>query len=250
VRKDGEYLLYQTALEPWPDKPYPDNLDKYRRVICLRRSADLIEWSPQEVFLRPDSGDAPETEFYLFKVFPYSERYLGLMMKYYGDPNRPKQHSAILTYELMVSNDAVNWQRPFRETDLGFWSYADPFLLGDALHFVTWKDGGMVTVKYAPDRLTGVRAETEGAFTTCPFSLPRAGLRLDADTTNGWVVVQPVDPNDEPVRNMGPIRIEGRNAGNIPLQWRVNRLHSLVQRKVRLRILLHNAIVYGISAAN
>ncbi|MDQ1257283.1 MAG: hypothetical protein QG656_1886, partial [Candidatus Hydrogenedentes bacterium] len=34
--KDGAYLLYQTKLEDWPDKPYADNLDKMRRVQTIR----------------------------------------------------------------------------------------------------------------------------------------------------------------------------------------------------------------------
>lgn len=248
IQRDGEYLLYQTALENWPDKPYPDNLDKYRRVISLRRSPDLVQWSPQQVFLRPDGGDAPETEFYLFKVFAYSGKYLGLLMKYYGDPDKPKQHSAILKHELLVSDDAVVWQRPFRDTDLGFWSYADPFPLNDALHFAIWKDGGMVTVKYPHGRLTGVHADDEGVFTTRPFPMPRKGLLLDADTENGWLVAQPVDAGGEPIRNLHPIRIEGRNAADIPLHWRVNRLHSLVQRDTRLKILLHKATLYAVRA--
>jgi len=54
-----EYLLYQTALEDWPDKPYADNLDKKRRVISIRRSRDLRIWTPQEILLRPEPKTDP-----------------------------------------------------------------------------------------------------------------------------------------------------------------------------------------------
>ncbi len=217
---NGNYLLYQTALEDWPDKPYPDNLDKKRRVLTLRRSDDLKKWTPQEIFLKPDAQDPPETEFYLMKAFRYGGRVLGLIMKYYADPALPGKHSAILKYELVVSPDSLHWSRPFRNTDLGFWSYADPVVLGDTLHFVIWKDGGMNTVVYAPRRLTAACAGVrEGTFTTGPISTAKPAFTLDANAKDGWIETTLLDDSGKPVRSAPPKRIENTDNENITVEF-------------------------------
>jgi hypothetical protein len=148
IRKNGRYLLYQTALEAWPEKPHPDNLDKRRRIITVRRSNDLKAWTPQELLLKPDRRDKPETEFYLLKVFPSGRGYAGLLKNYFADPKLPGQHSGITFTELIVSRDGLKWSRPFRGTKLSFWSYADPVLLHNKLHFVAWDNGTMRTVAW------------------------------------------------------------------------------------------------------
>ena len=245
LHEKGEYILYQTALEPWPDKPYPDNLDKYKRVQSIRISEDLDTWTPQEIFLRPDDRDPPETEFYLMKVFRYGSGYAGLIMKYYGDPEKPKQHSAILKYELVVSEDTRTWERPYRDTDLGFWSYADPFVLDGKMHFAIWKDGGMVTVAYPLDRLVAVVAEEEGSFMTQPFERPETGgLALNADATNGWIEVELLDGSGNPVAGATPQRIEGVEGISISLDWP----DGVLPDDCVLRIRMTNAKLYAIAS--
>jgi hypothetical protein len=248
LRKDGESLLYQTALEDWPDKPYPDNLDKNRRVQSLRTSKDLHAWTAQEVFLRPDSEDRPETEFYLMKAFPYGHRFLGLLMKYFADPKLPHQHSAIMKYEVIVSEDARHWRRPFRDVDVGFWSYADPFPYRGKLHFVTWKDSGMRTVCYQPNRMIAVVAEEEeGVFITRPFPLPATGLALDADTRNGWIEVELLGAAGQPVEGFARSRIQGIDGDQVEIPWDKSALR--VGQAHRLRVRLHHAKLFAITAA-
>jgi hypothetical protein len=217
IRIGDEYTLYQTALKPWPDKPYPDNIDKSRRVITLRTSLDLRTWSAQRPILVPDARDAAETEFYLFKVFRYGLGYAGLLMKYYADPARPREHSAILRFELAVSEDGRAWQRPYRDTDLGFWSYADPFVVGDEMHFAISRDGGMVTVTYRKDRL--VAAVGEGSLLTRPFERPTRGIALNADTRPGWIEVTLSDGAGKPVAMTVPHRVAGVEGTCLPLPW-------------------------------
>ena len=248
IAKDGEYTVYQTALEPWPDKPYPDNIDKFKRVLCVRTSPDLVTWTPQEIFLRPDKDDAPETEFYLLKVFAYGEGYAGLIMKYYGDPNAPNKHSAILKHELIVSGDARDWQRPYRDTDLGFWSYADPFMSDGMLHFAIWKDGGMATVAYRKNGLTAVTSEREGEFTTRAFTMPQRGIALNADARDGWIEVQVLDESGTPVED-AQSRIEKKDGASIPLAWSAKTLASLAGKSCRLRIRMEKAMIYSIEIA-
>lgn len=244
LKKEGKFLLYQTLLEDWPDKPYADNLDKFRRVQSLRESDDLRTWTAQEVFLRPDEKDPPETEFYLMKVFPYAGNYLGLIMKYYGDPAQPGKHSGILIDELVVSADARAWERPFRDTDLGFWSYADPVRMGGYLHFAIWKDGGMTTVRYRPNRFTAVSAEAEGTFLTRVFTVGHGVLRLDADASGGWIEARLADAEGNVLESLKPLRIEGAEAEDIPLVWDEEYLRP--GSEYRLSVRLYQAKVFAI----
>ncbi|MBI4556719.1 MAG: hypothetical protein HY706_03980 [Candidatus Hydrogenedentes bacterium] len=249
LAKDGEFLLYQTMLEDWPDKPYPDNLDKKRRVQCLRTSKDLMTWTPQAPLLRPDDKDKPEAEFYLMKVFAYGARYAALLMKYYADPQKPMKHSARLEYELLVSPDARHWQRPFRETNLGFWSYADPFVDAGKLCFAVYQESGMNLVKYRQNRLTGVTAETDGEFMTRPFATPPAELALDVNAADGTVAVDLLDANKTPLGGFGPCRVEGVNGEHVPLVWDGFTSTQIPMSTCRLRFRLHHATVYAITAA-
>jgi len=189
LKMGNEYVLFQTALEDWPDKPYPDNLDKYRRVISLRTSPDLITWSPQQPLIRPDQLDKPETEFYLMKAFPYAGRFAGILFKYYADPALPNKHSAIYRNELIVSDDAHTWKRPFRDHDLPFWTYAEPFNDSGKLCFVAADNGGIVLHAYRPFGLTAVVADEEGQFITRPLNIAARGLTLHADVSHGALEV-------------------------------------------------------------
>jgi len=213
------YLVYQTCLEDWPDKPYPDNLDKKRRVQSIRRSKDLRAWTAQEVFLRPDALDPPETEFYLMKTFQLDGVTFGLLMKYLADPARPKKHSGIMPCELIVARDATQWERPFRKTDLGFWSYADPVRINGELTFVFGKDGGMSAAAYLPDRLVAAVARGEvGGFVTRPFPYSRT-LVLDADAAKGWIEAELLTASGEAVNGVRPVRIEGKEGTGLPLEF-------------------------------
>lgn len=248
LQKDGQFLLYQTKLEDWPDKPVQDNLPGKRRVQSVRTSTDLVDWTPQEVFLRPDDQDDPRTEFYLMKAFPYGNGYAGLVMKYYGDPAMPGKHSAILKTELVVSRDARTWSRPFRETDLGFWSYADPFVERDRLCFVTAKERGISLVKYAsPRRLTGVVCEQDGELMTRPFVIPEGVLALDADAREGWIDVELLDKAGNPLGGLGPCRTEGIEGARIPLDWGGFSSGELPLLECRLRVRMHRAKLFAIT---
>jgi hypothetical protein len=214
LRMDDGYTLFQTMLEDWPDKPFQDNLPKKKRVQSIRYSKDLSTWSPQKVLLRPDEKDPPETEFYLMKSFPYGHGYAGLVMKYFGDPKMPDKHSAILQNELILSHDGKKWQRPFRDTDIGFWCYADPFPLNDRTHFVIWKDNGMETVSYPPSRMFGVVFDGEGEFTSPSIEIDTNRFLLNADTSRGWIEIEMLIAS--PIEKK---RIEGVDATETPLEW-------------------------------
>lgn len=148
---------------------------------------------------------------------------------------------ALLEYEMVTSEDAMHWQRPFRKTGLGFWSYADPFLHQGRLHFAIWKDGGMQTVTYAPNRMTAAVAEEEGTFTTAPFAWPKGGLALDADATNGWIEAELLDASGNVVPDTQTARFENVDGATLPLAWSPSATDDY---DVRFR--LHNARIFAL----
>jgi len=245
---DGRYVLYQTHLAPWPDKPYADNLDKRRRVQSIRFSGDLVHWTPQEVFLAPDENDPPATEFYLLKAFPYGGAYAGLLMKYYGDPERPKQHSGIIRNELIVSRDARNWERPFRDTDTGFWTYADPFTDKGKTCFAAHYNRHLGLFRFRPHRLTGVVAEDEGSFITPPLEIPHDGLVLNADASSGEIDVEVLAADKSPIEGEPHVRITGENVDAYPLDFG-HWSPSPANAQYRLKVTLRRATLYSIAPA-
>ena len=246
LEKDGAYILYQTMLAPWPDKPYADNLDKFRRVQSIRSSNDLIEWTPQDVFLVPDAQDDPTTEFYLMKAFPYGQGYAALLMKYYADPQRPKEHSGIIVNELIVSDDAQTWRRPYRDVDLGFWSYAEPFAYKDKLTFAAHHERHVTIFQYRPEGLTRVIAENAGTFVTSEFTMPKSGITLNADVRGGAIELQLLDTARSPVAGYDPVRIEATEGTDLPLPWETGQLAG---KPCRLRVALERASLYSIREA-
>lgn len=247
IKAGDEFFMYQTMLEEWPDKPFADNLPGKRRVQSLRTSKDLIHWSDQEVILTPDDKDKTRTEFYYMRPFHYFDRYAALLMKYYADPTKPDAHSALTETELIVSSDGRNWQRPFRQTNLGFWTMAEPFLDANRrLCFPAGEDGAMVLHKYDRMRLTGVSAKEQGSFITPVIDLSDVDLVMDADTREGWIEVDLLSVDGEPVPGFWPSRYEDTLDENIVLQWENFTSSTLPMVQCRLRITLENATLYAI----
>lgn len=250
LEKDGTYLLYQTMLEGWPEKPYEDNLPQKRRIISLRTSSDLTSWSAQEPLLRPDSEDPPETEFYLFKVFRYKDQYVGLLMKYYADPKLPKKHSERIQTEVLLSPDARSWNRPFRQTNFPFWTYADPFLWQQFLYFPAWdKNAGLVLYRFEQHRLFGVvptEPEQDAVFTTKRFSLPTTDIALNIDAREGWAEVELLDGAGAPAVDSPPCRIAAIDAAAFRLTWDGRGSSDFQLWEARLRVRLNKARIFAI----
>jgi hypothetical protein len=250
----GEYLLYQTRLEPWPNKPIPDNLRDSRRVISLRRSPDLAMWTPQDTILRPDEQDGLTAEFYLLKVFYHRDRYVGLAMKYFADPQTPGKHSGITRHELMLSTDGVKWERPYRYTDMGVWSYVTPFENGGSLCLVAglgtgWRGVALYRVRH--DGLASCGADGAGSFCTPQFTMPDSGLTLNADCRGGSIGVEALDEKATVIDGFsaGDCRLADADGTHLPLRWGGTSAAELAGKKVQLRLLLEHARVFSLSSA-
>lgn len=244
-----EYLLYQTFLEDWPDKPVEDNLPKWRRAISIRHSKDLVTWSAQEPILVPDAQDAPTCEFYLMKVFPFAGHYLGLLMKYYGDPLNPKKHSALYRYELVVSRDGLAWQRPYRETDAGTWTYADPFDYQGKTWVAAYDKAGLCLFPIRRGGYVSCGAHDAGSFLTHPFTVPSGTLRLNAECQEGSIEIEVVDARGLPLPGLEGIcaALSGADGIDLPVAWKGG-VSPPPGQEVRLRLTLKNARVYSLHA--
>jgi len=247
-----EYWLYQTKLEDWPDKPYPDNLEKWRRVISLRHSRDLKSWSPQEVILRPDEQDPKAREFYLLKVFKCGSRFAGLLMRYKADPDRPRKHGSHTTTELVLSDDGVHWRRSFRGVDVGFWSYADAFRQDGRFCFVTGGRSGLRILTLQGLVACGAQKKegrpATASFVTHLFRFPEPGLFLNFDASKGVLNAELLDEKGNPFPGFtaSQCQFEAVTGTAVPLKWRNQDFSQLKNRPMRLRFVLKNASVYAL----
>ncbi len=245
-----EYLLYQTRLQEWPGKPVADNIGPSKRIITLRRSKDLMSWSAQEDILVPDGMDAPTCEFYLLKAFRYGNRYAGFLMKYYADPNAVGKHSGLYRNELILSRDGVNWDRPYRNIDIGAWTYMTPFIHAGHLCVAAYDKGGMGLYQSRIDGLVGCGTEAKGSFMTQSFVMKTTKLLLNADCSgNGEVDVEILDQNGLPMNGFErTIRhVTGIDSTRIPLEWAGKDLQSLMGKEVVLHFRIRNAWVYSVT---
>ena len=121
---------------------------------------------------------------------------------------------------MIVSPDALEWLRPFRETNLRFWSYADPFLDRGMLCFAGYSYSVHEDrlAYHGRHRLTGVTAGEDGSFVTPPFLLPEGGLAIDADTSDGWIEAELLNERGEALEGSPTARVTGTEGQRIPLE--------------------------------
>ena len=199
-----------------------------------------MSWSEQEVILQPDEQDEPTTEFYLLKVFRYADRYAGLLMKYYADPNQPSRHSAIIRTEFVLSQDGLAWQRPYRDTDLGVWTYADPF---ESRRRPGTRGARRRCLTLFPMRRDGFACcgtEGQGSFCTLPFVMPADDLVLSADCRQGTVAVELQDENGVCIEGFEAdgCRFADADGSDLPLRWPNSPTDCHAGQTVRLRFVL------------
>jgi hypothetical protein len=221
VARDGNgYRMYQTALKA-ASKPYPDNFPGQKRVITLRYSNDASAWTSQNIsapMLQPDPGiEDAATEFYAFKAFRYGSGYGGLLWKYYADPAMPNEHSSTYKYELVTSADGITWERPFRDTETGLFSYADPINYAGRFSFVAQYQRNMVLRGWVAGRMVAAQGDG-GTLRTKAFYFPPNGIDVNADTSNGgWIDVTACDQDGNSIVGWSPVRIQNDNGTKLPL---------------------------------
>lgn len=166
-------VSFQLTFQPLPEpRQFPDNLgnvvtrhdNRARRIFARRTSPDLRQWTPsndmdqrnpstwtrpEHYSIVPDQSDPPDFECYWLDVFPYGDRYLGLIMYMAVAPTTflrafpydapPSLHGPHVTTEWIVTSDLLHWQRPFRgipaTDDVRIYFMHEPMELHDRLLF-------------------------------------------------------------------------------------------------------------------
>ena len=253
-----KYRCYQAVLRPY-HFAYPDSIGAndprgQRRVLAIRSSDDGVHWSRLENFIEPDADDPPELEFYMFTVFPYRGRFVGLMRNYARSPLMIGEHGPHISYEWWVSHDGVRWQRPAREMHVGVFTTCTPFVVADRLCFLEYNT--MQRYSTPVDRITWVGAQSNAEFSSALFKMPARALTVNLQSGTGtllpdqaYVMVEARQPDGHVIEGYERERclyidVDGTT---LPLRWGEKDTTGLAGRDVCLRFSLRDARVYAVN---
>ena len=264
---------YQHTLQPWPGKRYPDNIGAHRRVMSFRRSDDGVKWeslSPPSLegkrIWTPDEDDPVDLEFYRPAVFEHAGRFAMLLLDYIAPPPEANsrrlvtKHGPRASAEWAQSRDGLDWQRRHRELDATqhfTWAPVQgPLVLDGRLRF--YSSSGQVA-ELPDDRIFFVTSRGNGEFSTRPFTMPKAGLRLNAEVLfqpgegagRAYLMAALLDEQGNPIAGFERAKclLENVDGRDLPLAWQGADTASLAGRKVRLRFYLRDAKIYGVGPA-
>ena len=206
---------------------HKDMMRRYRaRTVWRSESDDFLRWTEPRLILRPDLLEDPNTELYGMSGFLYSDMYLGMLERLYGNPD-------VIDIQLAWSHDGEAWHRPQKRQSFigpvypwnkGWTSCANtaPILVGNQLWFYfggrssahgrehpqSYGAIGLATITL--DRFSAIRADyQEGQLITKPMTWPGGDLLLNCTNTRY--------PAGHPYSGGGEISVEVRDSGNAPL---------------------------------
>ncbi|MCX6623306.1 MAG: hypothetical protein NTY38_20020, partial [Acidobacteria bacterium] len=257
---DPRRQVYALYGKMWMDGPTGGLA--WKHGMGRTESRNLIDWSRPELLLSPDDDDDRHVEFHTCPVFFYHDRYFAL-----GQVLR-KAPAMMIDIELMLSQDGIHWERPFRQPyflprnplpdsfDSGsIFTNATPIVSGREMRFY-WgaysgpavggtdrnlrSGGGLATIPL--DRFAGIRPvelsdqrmlrtaiRNQGQVTLRPIDLSEVGrITLNADASQGSMRVELLDEFEHSVRWTGP-------ASTLPA------------RRVLIRIHLDNAELFALT---
>ena len=256
--RSQKYRCYQAVLRPYTFA-YPDSIGAndprgQRRVLAVRSSDDGVHWSRLENFIEPDADDPPELELYMFTVFPYRDRFVGLMRNYARSPLMIGEHGPHLSYEWWVSHDGLRWQRPAREMHAGVFTTCTPFVVDGRLCFLEYNT--MQRYSTPVDRITWVGSQSNAEFSSRLFEMPAGPLTVNIQSGIGallpdqaYVMVEVRQPDGRVIEgyereNCLFVDVDG---AALPLRWGDNDTTALAGRDVCLRFSLRDARIYAVN---
>ncbi len=167
------------------------------------------------------------------------------------------RHSSRYMTEWAISRDGVNWQRPFRETDAvekTIWTPLQGPFVHDGVFLFYSRQGDIAALP--ENRIFYAACRSNGFFSTLPFTMPSAGLTLNAqaryrpgeDPGQAVIMVEVQDADGEtvPGYEMSGCLIENQDGRSLPLTWNGNDGRELAGRRVRLRFFLRDAKIYTV----
>jgi hypothetical protein len=274
----GKYIVHLRHL---------DMRKRFRaRTVWRSESEDFLRWTEPKPILEPDLLDEPNTELYGMPVFRYSDLYIGMLERWYGDPDK-------IDVQLAWSHDGARWLRPQKRSafigaafpwNQGWNSVANtpPIRVGNQLWFyfggrsaAHWREhpqsyGAIGLATAYVDRFAAIQAGfREGELLTKAMVWPGGELRLNC--TNGR------NPKGHIGDGGGEIAVEVRSEDNSgiagysgpdraphnvvspsrwtdempPVKWPGGRLmDGLKGKRIRLAFLLRDARLYSFRAAS
>jgi len=244
-------------------------------------SRDASTWLDQRYLIPPDADDPPDLEHYWFNGFRYADRWVGVVLTYAPSPpnifeqypydRRPSKHGPHFSTEWWVSDDGVNWERPYRHTpatpDLRIYFNHAPLIRNNRLLFLMSNQiynhvppenapprhgappGTPMEVYSLPiDRIASTGSQAPASFASLPFTMSAGGLYLNYEH-HGSLAVELLDDRGRVIP--GFTREEGRlSAGSAlaaPLLWSGRDGAEFAGRTVRVRFHTENARVYALS---
>ena len=274
------YVAYQNTMQKW-ERRYGDNVgNKVRRVLSIRTSPDGIAWTPgtdagyeagpftaEEYCITPDGDDPVDLQFYLFRSFPYADRYAGMMLNYAPspqcvNPSAPQSlHGPSLSGEWLVSGDGLKWRRPYR----------DIFAPGEGPSFI-WHEPMVLRRKMLwimddkvyglpQDRLFYAGSLCNAEFTTRAFTMPgtswlmlnaalgvRGVKQAESWARQGYIMVELLDINGRVIQGYEKEKCIIRQSAAAPkaLSWGSLTGGERAGDLVRLRFYLRDARIYSV----
>ncbi len=271
------WLLYGRTRKPLPEvvEAWKTNAwfkDWFSgRAVARVESPDFLKWDftkpdTAPVALTADLQDAPGTEIYSMKVFPYEGLYVGLVQVFHSTPD-----DSTLDVQLAVSRDSVHFTRVADRGvfiplgGAGSWdrfnlslANNDPIPVGDDLRIYyggrMYRHGpykgpdkgpeksgiGFATIKR--DRFVALEASFEkAAVVTKPLQLKSANLHLNAKCDFGEITVEALDASG---KIMATSRSLQRDSLNIPVEWKND--FKIPDQPITLRFKLQNARLFAV----
>ncbi len=272
----GKYVAYLR---------HKDMMKLYRaRTVWRSESEDFVQWTDPQLILKPDLLDDPNTELYGMAAFPYSDLYLGMLERWYGNPD-------VIEIQLAWSHDGLLWDRPqCRKAFIGNtlpWSKSwiscantAPVLEHNQLWFYFGGRSGAHHQEYAQsygaiglasisvDRFAAIRGDfKEGELLTKPMVWPGGDLVLNCTNTRypkghpaaggGTIAIEIRDVNNHPVKEFSGeqkafhnvVSPPFLNATLPPVRWPSNRsIKELAGQQIRLVFQLRDARLYSFRA--
>lgn len=243
------------------------------RAIYRSQSRDFLNWSTPQLVLRQDLLDGPNTELYGMPAFRYGDLYLGMLERWYDNPD-------VIEVQLAWSHDNHVWHRPARRSAfIGPkypWNQAwntcastPPILEGNTLYFYVGARSGahgleaphsygvVALATILAGRFAALQADfQEGLLVTRPMTWPGGELFLNSTTTRY--------PKAHPSSGGGTLSIAIRNEDNTPVPgfsathnatrpqqaaWPNSlKLDTLKGRRIRLAIAMRDSRLYSFQA--
>ena len=278
-----QFVNYQTTYQLY-DKRYPDNVSPTRRVLHIRTSPDGVNWTPGDSFgvdgpylsedqlILPDNQDSEDTEFYKFAAIDLDEFWAGIMVKYVSKPQEfpntsPWPHGSFLSYEWWISNDGIEWNRPFRNSsrldnapyELAY-RFMQPMKIENELRWVA--ENRVYTLNRYRIFYTYSRANAE--ILTKPLQLrvdTPIALMVDffdrsidyspnlGDALNqGYIMAELVDQAGQviPGFERGKCTFQASEERKLTLKWDNKSLPDNLDNPVQLRIFFRDARLYSV----